>query len=129
MPRLYGIDIPAGKRTEIALTYVYGIGRSLSNKILRATNIDPNKRAKDLTDKDIASITAEIQKTGTKVEGDLQREVQQNIKRLIDAKAYRGIRHIKGLPVRGQRTHTNARTRKGPRKTIGGLKKKAPAPT
>ena len=129
MPRLFGIDIPSGKRNEVALTYIYGIGRALSRRILTNAGIDLNKRAKDLTDKEIASITAEIQKSGIKVEGDLQREVQQNIKRLIDARAYRGIRHLKGLPVRGQRTHTNARTRKGPRKTIGGLKKKAPAPT
>ena len=129
MPRIFGVDIPSGKRMEIALTYLYGIGRSLSQEILEKTGIDPNKRAKDLTDKEIASITGEIQKSGIKVEGDLQREVQQNIKRLIDIRAYRGLRHAKGLPVRGQRTHTNARTRKGPRKTIGGLAKKAPAPT
>ncbi len=128
MPRLFGVDVPSQKRTEIALTYLYGIGRSLSQKILQKTGIDPNKRAKDLSDKEIASITAEIQNSGIKVEGDLKREVQQNIKRLIDARTYRGSRHLKGLPVRGQRTHTNARTRKGPRKTIGGLSKKAPAP-
>ena len=129
MPRLFGVDIPSQKRMEIALTYLYGIGRPLSAKVLSAASVDLNKRAKDLTDKEIASITAEIQKKGIKVEGDLKREVQQNIKRLIDAKTYRGLRHIKGLPVRGQRSHTNARTRKGPRKTIGGLKKKAPSPT
>ncbi len=129
MPRIFGVDIPSAKRTEIALTYLYGIGRSLSQQVLAKSGVDPNKRAKDLTDKEIASITAEIQKSGIKVEGDLQREVQQNIKRLIDARAYRGIRHSRGLPVRGQRTHTNARTRKGPRKTIGGLARKAPSPT
>jgi len=129
VPRIFGVDIPSAKRTEIALTYLYGIGRSLSQQVLAKSGVDPNKRAKDLTDKEIASITAEIQKSGIKVEGDLQREVQQNIKRLIDARAYRGIRHSRGLPVRGQRTHTNARTRKGPRKTIGGLARKAPSPT
>ena len=129
MPRIFGVDIPGGKRTEIALMYLYGIGRSLSQRILEKTGVDPNKRAKDLTDKEIASITSEVQKQGIKVEGDLKREVQQNIKRLIDIRAYRGLRHARGLPVRGQRTHTNARTRKGPRKTIGGLAKKAPAPT
>ena len=129
MPRIFGVDIPSGKRMEIALTYVYGIGRSLSKEVLAGAAVDPNKRAKDLTDKEIAGITAEIQKNGIKVEGDLQREVQQNIKRLIDIRAYKGLRHSKGLPVRGQRSHTNARTRKGPRKTIGGLARKAPSPT
>ena len=129
MPRIFGIDIPMGKRMEIALTYIYGIGRARSQEILALAGVDLNKRAKDLTDKEIASITSEVQKSGIKVEGDLQREVQQNIKRLIDIKAYRGIRHLRGLPVRGQRTHTNARTRKGPRKTVGGLARKAPAPT
>jgi small subunit ribosomal protein S13 len=127
MPRILGVDIPREKRTEIALTYLYGVGRSLSKKILAETQIDPNKRAKDLTEKDISAITATIQKTA-KVEGDLRREVQQNIKRLMDIRCYRGSRHLKGLPVRGQRSHTNARTRKGPRKTIGGLSKKPPAP-
>ena len=129
MPRIVGVDLPREKRTDIALTYLYGIGRPLSNKILASTGIDPAKRAKDLTDKEVAAITAEIQKGGIKVEGDLRREVQQNIKRLIDIRCYRGIRHSKSLPVRGQRTHTNARTRKGPRKTIGGLARKAPSPT
>jgi len=129
VPRLFGVDIPSGKRTEAALTYIYGIGRSLSKKILAESGVDPGKRAKDLTDKELASITAVVQKNSIKVEGDLKREVQQNIKRLIDSKTYRGMRHIKGLPVRGQRTHTNSRTRKGPRKTVGGLARKAPSPT
>ena len=129
MPRIFGVDIPSQKRVEVALTYLYGIGRSLSKEVLARTGIDPNKRAKDLTDKEIAAITADIQKNEIKVEGDLKREVQQNIKRLIDAHTYRGMRHVKGLPVRGQRTHTNARTRKGPRKTVGGLARKAPSPT
>ena len=129
MPRIFGVDIPAGKRTDIALTYLYGVGRTLSLEILKRAGVDPAKRAKDLTDKEIAAITNDIQKNEIKVEGDLKRDVQQNIKRLIDAHTYRGTRHIKGLPVRGQRTHTNARTRKGPRKTVGGLARKAPTPT
>lgn len=128
MPRIIGIDIPREKRTDVALTYLYGIGRTLSIKILKEASIDPAKRAKDLTDKEVAHITSIIQKSNLKVEGDLRREVQQNIKRLIDIRSYRGSRHLKGLPVRGQRTHTNARTRKGPRKTVGGLLKKPPAP-
>ncbi len=127
MPRILGVDIPREKRTVIALTYLYGIGTSLSQKILAEAQIDPNKRAKDLTEKEVSTITGVIQKTA-KVEGDLRREVQQNIKRLIDIRSYRGSRHLRNLPVRGQRTHTNARTRKGPRKTIGGLSKKPPAP-
>ncbi len=128
MPRIFGVDIPAGKRTEIALTYVYGIGPSLAKKILASTKISPDKRAKDLTEKEIFDITSMIQKNGIKVEGDVRREIQQNIRRLIDIRSYRGQRHVRGLPVRGQRTHTNARTRKGPRKTVGGLIKKPPAP-
>ena len=129
MPRIMGIDIPKEKRTEIALTYIYGIGRSLSNKILREANVSPDKRAKDLTDQEVASISTVIQK-GYKVEGDLRREFQQNIKRFMDIKCYRGLRHIKGLPVRGQRSHTNARTRKGPRKLVSiKIKKAAPAPS
>lgn len=128
MPRIIGVDLPREKRTDIALRYLNGVGKTLSNKILKEANIDPAKRAKDLTDKEVALITSTIQKLNIKVEGDLRREVQQNIKRLIDIKCYRGSRHIKGLPVHGQRTHTNARTRKGPRKTVGGLLKKPPAP-
>ncbi len=129
MPRIFGVDLPAQKRMDISLMYLYGVGRTKSKQILARTGIDPSKRAKDLTDKEIAAITADIQKNDIKVEGDLKREIQQNIKRLIDAHTYRGTRHLKGLPVRGQRTHTNARTRKGPRKTVGGLAKKAPSPT
>ena len=128
MPRILGVDIPKEKRTEIALTYLYGVGRTLSNKILREASIDPSKRAKDLTEKEVSMITSVLQKSNVKVEGDLRREIQQNIKRLIDIKSYRGSRHVKGLPVRGQRSHTNARTRKGPRKTIGGLNRKPPSP-
>jgi small subunit ribosomal protein S13 len=128
MPRILGVDVPATKRTEIALTYIYGIGQSLSKKILAASKVNPDKRAKDLTEKEVYEITSAIQKLGIRVEGDVRREVQQNIRRLIDVRTYRGQRHIRGLPVRGQRTHTNARTRKGPRKTVGGLLKKPPAP-
>lgn len=127
MPRIIGVDLPREKRTDVALAYLQGIGKTLSAKILKEANIDPAKRSKDLTEKEVAQITSIIQKMNIKVEGDLRREVQQNIKRLIDIKSYRGSRHIKGLPVRGQRTHTNARTRKGPRKTVGGLLKKPPA--
>ena len=127
MPRIFGVDIPREKRTEIALTYLYGVGKSNTKKILAEAQVDPNKRAKDLTEKEISNITAVIQKS-VKVEGDLRREVQQNIKRLMDIRCYRGSRHLKSLPVRGQRTHTNARTRKGPRKTIGGRNNKPPTP-
>ncbi|MDD5156400.1 MAG: 30S ribosomal protein S13 [Candidatus Omnitrophica bacterium] len=119
MPRILGVDIPKEKRIEIALMYLYGVGRSLSNKILKEINIDPDKRAKDLTDEEVMRITNAVQKSGYRVEGDLRREISQNIKRLIDIGSWRGMRHKKGLPVRGQRTRTNARTRKGPRK--GGM--------
>lgn len=128
MPRIMGVDVPAEKRTAIALTYVYGIGRSLAARILTVAKVNPDKRAKELSEKEIYEITHAIQRSGVKVEGDVRREVQQNIRRLIDIRCYRGQRHIRGLPVRGQRTHTNARTRKGPRKTVGGLIKKPPAP-
>jgi small subunit ribosomal protein S13 len=117
MPRILGVDIPKEKRMEIALTYIYGIGRSLSNRILKEANINPDKRAKDLTEEEVSRITSTIQSMGIKVEGDLRREISQNIKRLMDIGCWRGLRHKKGLPVRGQRTRTNARTRKGPRKT------------
>ncbi|OQA57484.1 MAG: 30S ribosomal protein S13 [Candidatus Omnitrophica bacterium ADurb.Bin277] len=127
MPRILGVDIPKEKKAEIALTYLYGIGRALARQVLDEANIDWNKRARDLTDAEVSAITGIIQKT-CRVEGDLRREIQQNIKRLMDIRCYRGVRHVKGLPVRGQRTHTNARTRKGKRKTVGGLSKKAPAP-
>ena len=119
MPRILGVDIPKEKRIEIALTYLYGIGRNLSNKVLKEAGISPDKRAKDLNEEEISHITNTIQKIGYKVEGDLRREISQNIKRLMDIGSWRGMRHKKGLPVRGQRTRTNARTRKGPRK--GGM--------
>lgn len=130
MPRILGVDIPKEKKIEIALTYLYGIGRSLSNKILNQVGVDPNKRAKDLTEEETSRITATIQKGNYRVEGDLRREVSQNIRRLIDIGCWRGLRHKKGLPVRGQRTRTNARTRKGRRK--GGvvvIKKESAKPT
>lgn len=127
MPRIIGIDIPREKRVDVALTYLYGIGKTLSKQILLEVKIDPSKRSKDLTEGEVSALTTIIQKT-TKVEGDLRREIQMNIKRLMDIRCYRGSRHLKGLPCRGQRTHTNARTRKGKRKTVGGLAKGAPAP-
>ncbi|OGW72322.1 MAG: 30S ribosomal protein S13 [Omnitrophica bacterium GWA2_52_12] len=127
MPRILGVDIPREKVTWVALTYLYGVGRTLSKKVLAEAGVEPTKRAKDLTEKEVSDITRVIQKS-SKVEGDLRREVQQNIRRLIDIRSYRGTRHLRGLPVRGQRTHTNARTRKGPRKVVGGVNKKPPSP-
>lgn len=116
MPRILGVDLPKEKRIEISLTYLFGIGRSLSNKILKEVNISPDKRAKDLTEEEVSRITNTLQKSGLRLEGDLRRDISQNIKRLMDIGAWRGLRHKKGLPVRGQRTRTNARTRKGPRR-------------
>jgi small subunit ribosomal protein S13 len=124
VPRIIGVDIPKEKRIEISLMYIYGIGRTLSNKVLKAAGISPDKRAKDLTEEEVAKLSTIIQKD-YKVEGDLRREVSANIKRLIDIGTYRGLRHRRGLPVRGQRTKTNARTRKGPRKTVGVVRQKA----
>jgi len=124
VPRLVGVDIPKEKRIEIALGYIYGIGRSLANKILKTANVSPDKRAKDLTEEEIARLSSIIQKD-YRVEGDLRRDNSANIKRLIDIGSYRGLRHRRGLPVRGQRTRTNARTRKGPRKTVGVVRQKA----
>jgi small subunit ribosomal protein S13 len=119
MPRIIGVEIPANKRIDIALRYLYGIGPSNSVEILRRANIDPALRAKDLTEQQISAITHAIQEGGYVIEGDLRREIGMNLKRLQAIKCYRGLRHIRGLPVRGQRTQTNARTRKGPRKTVG----------
>ena len=124
MPRIVGVDIPKEKRMEIALGYIYGIGRTTSNRILKSANINPDKRAKDLTEEEVARLSSILQKD-YKVEGDLRREISANIKRLIDIGSYRGLRHRRGLPVRGQRTKTNARTRKGPRKTVGVIRQKA----
>ena len=122
MARISGVDIPNAKRVEVALTYIYGIGPKSASDILAKTGIDPDKRAKDLTEDDIAKLRDEIE-NNYNVEGELRREVALNIKRLVEINCYRGIRHRKGLPVRGQRTKTNARTRKGPAKTIANKKK------
>ncbi len=122
MPRVIGIDIPDNKRLEVALTYIYGVGRSLSNEIIDKLGFDRNMRAHKLTQDDIARLNAALQSEYV-VEGDLRRQIQNNIKRLISIHAYRGTRHRSGLPVRGQRTRTNSRTRKGKRKTIANKKK------
>jgi len=122
MARLVGVDLPRNKRIEIGLTYIYGIGLTTSRKILAETGINPDTRTDDLTEEELAKLRDYIQNNLT-VEGDLHREVSQNVKRLMEIGCYRGLRHRRGLPVRGQRTHTNARTRKGPRKQIGGKKK------
>ena len=122
MARLVGVDLPRNKRIEIALTYIYGIGLTTAKEIIAATGVDPDIRVKDLSEEDLAKLRDYIQQN-LKVEGDLHREVSQNEKRLMEIGCYRGLRHRRGLPVRGQRTHTNARTRKGPRKQIGGKKK------
>lgn len=122
MARIAGVELPKEKRIEIALMYIYGIGRPLSNKILKSAGVNPDTRTKDLKEDEVSRIAAIIQKE-QRVEGDLRREISQNIKRLIDISSYRGIRHRKSLPVRGQRTRTNARTRKGPRKTVGVTRK------
>lgn len=122
MARLAGVDIPNEKRVEIGLTYIYGIGVSRSQEILEKTGVDADTRCRDLTESEVARLREVIDRDYT-VEGDLRREVQQNIKRLIDIGSYRGMRHRRGLPVRGQRTKTNARTRKGPRKTVAGRKR------
>jgi small subunit ribosomal protein S13 len=122
MARIAGVDLPREKRVEIGLTYVYGIGRTSAVKILEETGINPDTRVKDLTEDDVAKLRDIIEGEYT-VEGDLRREVALNIKRLVEIDAYRGVRHRKGLPVRGQRTKTNARTRKGPAKTIANKKK------
>ncbi len=122
MARLVGVDLPRDKRMEIALTYIYGIGRTRSNEILAATGIDKNMRTKDLTD-DQVTVLRDYIEGNLKVEGDLRREVQADIRRKIEIGCYQGLRHRRGLPVRGQRTKTNARTRKGPKRTIAGKKK------
>ncbi len=122
MARISGVDLPKDKRIEISLTYIYGIGRSLSKKILAEAGVDPSVRAKELSESQISSIKT-VMDSDYKVEGDLRKEISMNIKRLMDLGSYRGLRHRKGLPVRGQRTSTNARTRKGPRRTVSGKKK------
>jgi small subunit ribosomal protein S13 len=122
MARIAGVDIPRDKRIEISLTYIYGIGRSTANKILKRAEINPDTRVKDLTEQEISRIR-EVLEGNHIVEGDLRRELSINIKRLMDIGTYRGLRHRRGLPVRGQRTRTNSRTRKGPRRTVGAKKK------
>ncbi|HXG38188.1 MAG TPA: 30S ribosomal protein S13 [Bacteroidota bacterium] len=122
MARIAGVDLPKNKRVEVGLTYIYGIGMSSARDILQKAKVDPNRRVSELSDEEVASIRSVIQ-SDYKVEGALRSEVQMNIKRLMDIGSYRGLRHRKGLPVRGQRTRTNARTRKGKRKTVAGKKK------
>ncbi|MFM7603944.1 MAG: 30S ribosomal protein S13 [Prosthecobacter sp.] len=122
MPRLLGVEIPNDKKIEYSLPYIYGIGLPISRKVLAATKIDPNTRAGELTDEQIALITQVIQGMKLPIEGDLRREIQMHMKRILGINCYRAHRHRRGLPVRGQRTHTNARTRKGPRKTVGAQK-------
>ncbi len=122
MARIAGVDIPREKRLEIALTYILGVGRTTANRVCTATSIDPDTRVRDLTEEEVAHLRNYIDQN-LKVEGDLRRDVAQDIKRKIEIGCYAGIRHRRGLPVRGQRTHTNARTRKGPKKTVAGKKK------
>ncbi|HWR31423.1 MAG TPA: 30S ribosomal protein S13 [Negativicutes bacterium] len=124
MARIASVDLPRDKRVEIALTYIFGIGLTLSHEILKTTGVNPDTRVRDLTEEEVAKLREAIDK-GYKVEGDLRREESLNIKRLIEIGSYRGRRHRQGLPVRGQRTKTNARTRKGPRKTVGAKRSKA----
>ncbi len=123
MARIAGVDIPNEKRLEVALTYIYGVGRSSSNRILREAGMSPDTRVRDLTERELSQIR-EIIERDYRVEGDLRREISMNIRRLMDISSYRGFRHRRGLPVRGQRTHTNARTRKGPRRTVGAKRSK-----
>ena len=123
MARVAGVDLPRDKRVEVGLTYVFGVGRSTAKKILGETGIDPNTKVRDLAEGEVAQIRQYVD-ANVEVEGDLRRENNQNIRRLIDIGSYRGIRHRRGLPVRGQRTKTNARSRKGPKPSIGGRKKK-----
>ena len=124
MARISGVDLPREKRVEIGLTYIYGIGRTTASKICAETNINPDTRVKDLTEEEVDTIRKYIDEAHLMIEGDLRLEQSQNIKRLMDIGCNRGLRHRKGLPVRGQRTHTNARTRKGPKRQIGAKKKK-----
>ena len=123
MPRILGVDIPKNKKVKIALRYLYGVGPVNSLIILREANIDPEKKANDLTDEEVSRVVSYMQ-SNNKIEGELRREVSQNIRRLIEIGSYRGTRHKRGLPVRGQRTRCNSRTRKGPRPRVGGIKRK-----
>ena len=122
MARIAGVDIPRNKRVEISLTYIFGIGRSTANKILEKANVDKNIKVKDLSEEQVGQIRTIVDEF--KIEGELRKEIRLNIKRLMDIKSYRGLRHRNGLPVRGQKTKTNARTRKGPKRTVGRKKKK-----
>jgi small subunit ribosomal protein S13 len=122
MARIAGVDVPREKRLEISLTYIFGVGRTTAQKVCEATGIDVNTRVRDLTDEEVTRLRTWID-ANLKVEGDLRRDIQQDIKRKMEIGSYQGIRHRRGLPVRGQRTHTNARTRKGPKKTVAGKKK------
>jgi small subunit ribosomal protein S13 len=122
MARIAGVDIPREKRLEVSLTYIFGIGRTWSNRICQATDVDPSTRVRDLTDEEVTRLRNFID-ANLRVEGDLRRDVSQDIKRKVEIGCYQGVRHRKGLPVHGQRTHTNARTRKGPKKTVAGKKK------
>jgi small subunit ribosomal protein S13 len=122
MARISGVDIPREKRAVVSLTYIYGIGPSVASAVCSETEIDPNTRVRDLTDQEVAKLRTHIE-ANLRVEGDLRREVSQDIKRKMEIGCYQGLRHGRGLPVRGQRTHTNARTRKGPKKTVAGKKK------
>ena len=122
MARIAGVDIPREKRLEVSLTYIYGIGRTLSHEICARTDVDPATRVRDLTDEEVTRLRNDID-ANLRVEGDLRRDVSQDIKRKMEINCYQGVRHRKGLPVHGQRTHTNARTRKGPKKTVAGKKK------
>ena len=125
MARIAGIDLPREKRIEVALTYIFGIGLTISRQLLKEADIDPSTRTRSLTDEEVVKLRELIDKNH-KIEGDLRRDISQNIKRLMEIGGYRGLRHRRGLPVRGQRTHTNARTRKGPRKQVGAKKKVRP---
>ena len=125
MARIAGVDLPEGKRVDIGLTYIFGIGRSNVVKVFESTNVDPAKRVKDLTEEEVNKLQKEIEKI--KVEGDLSQEVEQNIKRLEEIGSYRGLRHRRGLPARGQRTRSNARTKRGKRKTVGTVRKEVVA--
>ena len=123
MPRIFGVDIPKNKKIKISLTYIFGIGPFMALKILNDIGMDPERRASDLNEEEISQIASHVQST-YRIEGELRREISQNIRRLIEVSSYRGSRHKKGLPVRGQRTRCNARTRKGPKPRVGGIKKK-----
>ena len=125
MPRIIGVDIPKEKKIEISLTYLFGVGRKVSNDVLKEAGINPDKRAKDLSEEEVSRITNILQKGALRIEGDLRRDISQNVKRLMDIGAWRGLRHKKGLPARGQRTRTNARTRKGKKKVYLAPVKKA----